>query len=72
MTPIARGLCDHAHGQAGYHPTRTLTHLIRARSATCTAPGCRRAAARCDLDHTSAWDQGGPTCECNLAPPCVT
>ena len=36
----------------------------------CTAPGCRRPAARCDLDHTTAWDQGGITCECGLAPPC--
>jgi hypothetical protein len=45
-----------------------LQHLIRARSATCTAPGCRRPAARCDLDHTVPWDQGGITCECDLAP----
>jgi hypothetical protein len=26
--------------------------------------------ARCDLDHTIAWDQGGITCECGLAPLC--
>jgi hypothetical protein len=70
LTPITRGPCDHAHGQAGYHPTRTLTHLVRARSATCTAPGCCRPATRCDLDHTTAWDKGGLTCECNLAPRC--
>ena len=31
-------------------------------------PGCSD--ARCDLDHTTAWDQGGRTCECNLAPLC--
>ena len=70
LIPIARGSCDHAHGQVGYHPARTLVHLVRARSATCTAPGCGRPAARCDLDHTTAWDQGGLTCECNLAPLC--
>ena len=70
LTPVTRGPCDHAHGQVGYHPTRTLTHLVRARSATCTAPGCGRPAAGCDLDHTTAWDKGGRTCECNLAPPC--
>jgi hypothetical protein len=29
-----------------------------------------RPAARCDLDHTVPWDQGGPTCECDLAPLC--
>jgi Domain of unknown function (DUF222) len=70
MTPIARGSCDHAHGEVGYHPSRKLQHLIRARSATCTAPGCCRPAVHCDLDHTIPWDQGGLTCECNLAPLC--
>jgi hypothetical protein len=70
MIPIARGPCDHAHAETGYHPSRTLTHLIRARNGRCTAPGCGRPAARCDLDHTHPWDQGGPTCECNLAPLC--
>ena len=39
LIPVARGPCDHA---LGYHPSRSLQHLIRARSATCTAPGCRR------------------------------
>jgi len=70
LTPVARGPCDHPRAEAGYHPSRKLTHLIRARSATCTAPGCRRPAARCDLDHTVPWDQGGITCECALAPRC--
>ena len=70
LIPVARGPCDHANAEAGYHPSRKLQHLIRARSATCTAPGCRRPAARCDLDHTVPWDQGGITCECGLAPLC--
>jgi hypothetical protein len=70
LLPVARGPCDHAHAEIGYHPSRKLAHLIRARSATCTAPGCRRPAARCDLDHTHAWDEGGRTCECNLASLC--
>ena len=64
LTPITRGPCDHAHAETGYRPSRKLQHLIRARSARCTAPGCRRPAARCDLDHTVPWDQGGITCEC--------
>jgi uncharacterized protein DUF222 len=70
MIPVARGPCDHPHAEVGYHPSRALQHLIRARSATCTAPGCRRPAARCDLDHTVPWDEGGITCECDLAPLC--
>jgi len=70
MLPIARGSCDHAHAEPGYQPSRKLRHLVRARNARCTAPGCGRPAARCDLDHTVPWDQGGLTCECDLAPLC--
>ncbi len=46
------------------------TDLVIARTTTCSAPGCRRPAARCDLDHTIAYDHGGRSCECNLAPLC--
>jgi hypothetical protein len=70
LTPVTRGPCDHAHAETGYRPSRKLQHLIRARNARCTAPGCGRPAARCDLDHTVPWDQGGLTCECGLAPLC--
>ena len=70
MTPITRGSCDHHHAETGYRPSRKLRHLVRARNTRCTAPGCGRPAARCDLDHTTAWDHGGLTCECDLAPLC--
>ena len=70
LLPVARGPCDHARAETGYHPSRKLAHLIRARNARCTAPGCGRPAARCDLDHTVPWDQGGLTCDCDLAPLC--
>ncbi|HUB21460.1 MAG TPA: DUF222 domain-containing protein [Streptosporangiaceae bacterium] len=70
VTPIARGTCGHDHAEPGYRPSRKLQHLIQVRNARCTAPGCGRAAARCDLDHTVPWDQGGLTCECDLAPLC--
>jgi hypothetical protein len=64
--------CSH-HSQApGYRPPRHLGDLIRARNQTCAFPGCRRPATSCDLDHTIAWDQGGRTCPCNLAPLCRT
>ena len=43
---------------------------VNARNTRCTAPGCCRPAARCDLDHTQPWHNGGVTCECNLAPLC--
>jgi hypothetical protein len=70
LVPIARGGCDHRHAETGYQPSRKLQHLIRTRSTRCSAPGCGRPAARCDLDHTLAWDKGGITCECGLAPLC--
>ena len=70
MTPISRGSCDHRRAETGYRPSRKLRHIVRARNARCTAPGCGRPAARCDVDHTIAWDQGGLTCECDLAPLC--
>ena len=40
MTPVSRGSCDHHHAEAGYRPSRKLRHLVRARNARCTAPGC--------------------------------
>jgi hypothetical protein len=70
LTRIARSNCDHRHAEAGYVPSRRLRHLVFARSTGCTAPGCGRPAGRCDLDHSTAWEAGGPTCECNLAPLC--
>ena len=70
ISPLARGSCDHRHLESGYQPSRALRHLIIARNPTCTASGCRQPAARCDLDHTVPYDQGGRTCECDLAPLC--
>ena len=70
LTPVIRGPCDHARAEHRYRPSRRLRHLIRARNATCAAPGCGRRAARCDLDHTDPHHHGGRTCECNLAPLC--
>jgi hypothetical protein len=72
LAPIARGRCGHARAEPGYRPSRKLQHLVRARTARCTAPGCGQQAARCDLDHIIARDHGGLTCECDLAPPCMT
>ena len=67
---LEAGTCSHARQSPGYVPPGTLRHLIGVRQRTCSHPGCRRAAARCDLDHTVPYDQGGRTCWCNLAPLC--
>ena len=70
LTPVIRGPCQHTHAEDRYRPSRTLRHRVRARNATCTAPGCSRRATGCDLDHTGPHHEGGRTCECNLAPLC--
>jgi hypothetical protein len=68
-TLIARSQCDHQNAEPGYTPSRKLKHLLRARAATCDAPGCNAQAVYCDVDHTTPWPDG-PTDECNLAPRC--
>jgi hypothetical protein len=70
ITPLAVGTCDHRNEEPGYKPSRLLRHLIEARTARCTAPGCRRPAAQCDQDHTIPYEAGARTCECNLGPLC--
>lgn len=67
---LEMGTCSHARRTSRYRPPPNLVHLIRVRQRTCSFPGCRRPARRTDLDHTRPWQQGGDTCECNLAPLC--
>jgi hypothetical protein len=67
--PIARGQCDHRGAEDRYTPSRKLKHLLRARTATCDAPGCNAQAVYCDQDHTTPWPDG-PTDQCNLGPKC--
>jgi len=67
--PIAHGSCGHLDAEDHYTPSRGLKHLIRARTATCTAPACNAQAVYCDLDHTVPYPDG-PTCQCNLDPKC--
>jgi hypothetical protein len=56
--------------RAGRRPTAALAAHVRARNRTCVAPGCRIPARTCDLDHTTAWADGGATTEDNLGPSC--
>ena len=67
---VASGSCGHAGGSPAYRPPSSLAHLVRVRQGTCCFPGCRRPARRCDLDHTIPYEDGGTTCDCNLAPLC--
>jgi hypothetical protein len=70
IEPIARGTCDHRHEEPGYKPSRKLRHLVAARTAKCTSPGCGQTWARADFEHTVPYDQDGRTCECNGGPAC--
>ncbi len=70
LRPLAHGSCGHHDETPRYRPSDRLRHLVVIRQRTCTFPGCRRNAAHCDLDHTVPFNQGGRTCECNLAPLC--
>jgi hypothetical protein len=60
FTPIARSSRDHAPVENGYVPSRKLRHLVRARTATCDAPGCGNPATTADLDHTMPGPTGRP------------
>jgi hypothetical protein len=70
VTPLDGGRCDHAWETPAYRPSDTLRHLVNTRHTTCVFPGCRRPAAQSDADHTLAYEHGGKTCLCNLAPLC--
>jgi len=67
---LGSGACQHARESTGYVPPPRLRHLVTVRQRRCSFPGCRRPTRQCDLDHTTPYDQGGRTCECNLAPLC--
>jgi hypothetical protein len=69
LRPVAKGDCDHACAEDRYTPSRALTHLVRARTVTCDAPGCAAQAVHADLDHTVPYPDG-PTDQCNLGPKC--
>ena len=66
---IADGTCDHAHQEDRYIPSRKLKHLIRARTARCSALGCGAQAITSEIDHTVPHPAGA-TCEHNLGPAC--
>ena len=68
--PLPTGECDHRHEAKGHDPGVMLRHLTEVRHATCTGPGCRRPASRCDFEHNIPYEAGGRTCLCNGDPKC--
>ena len=70
--PLSGTLLD--YGRTTYQPPATLADHVLARDQTCSMPGCRQPAHRCELDHTEPFrpgqPTGGATSAANLAPGC--
>ncbi|ULP47244.1 HNH endonuclease [Mycolicibacter virginiensis] len=58
--------------EPGYVPSKALADFVRCRDMTCRWPGCDCPALDCDLDHTIAYGDGGPTHASNLKCYCRT
>ena len=57
-------------GRTRYRPPAGLADLVRARDQVCVFPTCQTPAERCDIDHLTAWSQGGTTSLDNLVVLC--
>jgi hypothetical protein len=56
--------------RTSYRVPADLKKWLAVRDGGCTFPGCGRSTRDCDLDHTTAWDDGGTTSAENLAHLC--
>jgi hypothetical protein len=56
--------------ERGYTPSHSLADFVRCRDLTCRFPGCDKPAVGCDLDHTTPYNDGGPTHASNLKSLC--
>jgi hypothetical protein len=59
-----------AGDRVGYRPTARQKAYVIARDRTCRAPGCRRPARACDLDHIRDWADSHETTILNLTALC--
>ncbi|PPF80191.1 hypothetical protein C5E07_18205 [Pseudoclavibacter sp. RFBJ3] len=53
-----------------YRPTSAMRRRIAVRDGRCRFVGCMMPASRCDIDHTKAWEEDGPTSLANLGHLC--
>lgn len=56
--------------RTSYRVTAALRRWLGVTSPTCVFPGCARSARDCDIDHLTAWADGGTTDADNLEPEC--
>jgi Domain of unknown function (DUF222) len=54
------------YGRTTYRPPKDLTEHVIARDRTCRFRNCNRQARHCELDHQTAWEDGGQTSAQNL------
>jgi hypothetical protein len=64
------GGCAHTEASLSYRPPPRIREFVAARDVTCRFGPCGQPAWRADLDHTVPWQDGGPTCRCNLGGTC--
>jgi hypothetical protein len=57
-------------GRTRYKPTKAMRDFLELRDGTCRWKGCNRQAKHCEIDHTQAWEHGGPTDCDNLSHLC--
>ncbi|MBK9739965.1 MAG: DUF222 domain-containing protein [Actinobacteria bacterium] len=67
--PVTGHLLD--YGRRVYQVPQRLREYVIARDRVCRFPGCRRAAARSQIDHAEPWNDGGDTSAANLGALCV-
>ncbi|MBK9739187.1 MAG: DUF222 domain-containing protein [Actinobacteria bacterium] len=67
--PVTGHLLD--YGRRVYRVPQRLREYVIARDRVCRFPGCRRAAARSQIDHADPWNDGGDTSPRNLGALCV-
>lgn len=66
--PITGLPCD--EGRRKYRAPKPVARHAHLRYRTCFMPGCNRPAQFTDLDHATAWSDGGGTDKANLRPLC--
>lgn len=58
-------------GRRTYAVDGSLRAFISLRDGVCRFPGCLRVASRCQMDHATAWHDGGASDRDNLGPLCT-
>lgn len=61
---------EERYGTTRRRPSAEQVRQVQARHHRCVFPGCRMPVRSCDIDHTQAWAEDGPTVTDNLAPLC--